>query len=107
MLDYSEKRDYIRMTMACDMQLRYPDKGATEQVHLEDLSATGMRFYIDHELEPNSVLEATVTPCNDITPPMQAQITVLRCSPVDADRFEIAASIDAFEPAQYAQAESA
>lgn len=105
MLEYSEKRDYIRMNMACEMQLSDPVSGSSEKVHLEDLSATGMRFFIERPLEEGQTFDASITPCNDITPPMQAQIRVLRCSPFEA-RFDIAASIVEVAPADYPEAQA-
>jgi len=98
-LEHTEKRDHFRMTMGCEIKLHHPDTGTCETVILKDLSATGMRLLIDHELHEGSALEVNLTPANEITPPMQAKITVLRCSPTDDQRFDVAAAIDAVEPA--------
>ena len=103
MLDYSEKRDYIRMTMACDMKIHVRDSGQTETVHLEDMSATGMRFITTAELAEGSTLDATITPCSDITPPMQAEINVLRCEPAE-EHFAVVATISLVQPAEYPEA---
>lgn len=107
MLDYTEKRDHFRMTMGCKIQLHQPDKGTSETAILEDLSATGMRFFIDKQLDEGSVHEVTVTPTNDITPPLQAQITVLRCAPTNDQRFDVAATIDTVETARLTESEPA
>ena len=106
MQDYSEKRDFIRMTVACDMQIRDRDSGHTETVRLEDLSATGMRFFTEHELAEGCALDATITPHSDITPPMQAEIRVLRCQESDS-RLDIAATIAQIKPANYPEAVTA
>ena len=107
MEDYTEKRDHFRMAMGCEIQLHHKGNKSSETVILEDLSAAGMRFFIDHQLDEGSKYEVTVTPTNDITPPMQAQITVLRCNLSDDQRYDVAATIDAIEPAAYPEAESA
>lgn len=105
MQDYSEKRDFIRMTMACEMQIRQPESGTTQTVHLEDLSATGMRFFTPDELIEGSLLEVSIIPQKDLTPPMQAEIEVIRCTRLD-DTFEVAASIRHIDPVQYPEAEA-
>ena len=104
MSEYTEKRDHFRMTMGCEIELRHGDKGTIETAMLVDLSATGMRFLIDSRLDEGTVLEVSLTPANDITPPMQARIEVLRCTPSDDQRFDVAAAIDAVEPAAYPEA---
>ncbi len=105
MLEYLDKRDFKRMTVACDMQIHHRDSGLTEIVHLEDLSASGMRFFAARELAEGSALDATITPRHDVTPPMQAEITVVRCQQTD-NRFDVAAAIRRIHPAEYPEAEA-
>ena len=100
MMDYSEKRDYIRMTMACEMQIRNTDSNDAHTVTLEDLSATGMRFFSDQELREGQALAVTIRPGSGITPPMEAEIAVLRCQPLE-DHFDVAATIHHIQPASY------
>lgn len=102
MLEYAEKRDFIRMTVACDMEIHHSDQRQSEMVKLEDLSATGMRFFADQALEAGQKLDVTIHPGSDITPPMQAQIAVIRCDAAD-NRFDIAASIENVAPAVYTE----
>ena len=104
MLEHTEKRDHFRMTMGCEIELHHPDTGTIETVILKDLSATGMRFLVDHQLHEGSAFDVHVTPANEITPPMQARITILRCTPTDDQRFDAAAAIDAVAPAAYPEA---
>jgi len=106
MIDYSEKRDFIRMTMACEMQIHDRATAHTELVHLEDLSASGMRFFSSRELAEGQTLDVTISPARDITPPMQAQITVIRCQAEADGRFDVAAAISDILPADYAEAEA-
>ena len=103
MLEYSEKRDFIRMNMACDMQLQH--QGQTETVRLLDLSASGMSFVCHSQLSAGERLQVTITPERDITPPMQAEIEILRCN-AEGDQFSVAATIQQILPAQYAEAEA-
>ena len=105
MIDYAEKRDFIRMTMTCDMLLHRPQNDLPETVQLQDLSATGMRFRSKQPLTDGDACGVTITPQCDITPPMQATISVLRCKPEDdGESYAIAAAIQHILPAEYPEA---
>lgn len=107
MIDYTEKRDFIRMTMTCEMLLHHPQNGQPVTVQLQDLSATGMRFSTSRPLTSGETLNVTITPLRDITPPMQASISVLRCEPEDdGDGYTVAATIDHILPAVYPEAQA-
>ena len=91
--DFSEKRDFIRMAMACDMQIRHRDSGQVETAHLDDLSATGVRFHASSALQEGSLMDISICPEKGLTRSMEAEIKVLRCTPM-GDQFEIAATIE-------------
>lgn len=108
MIDYAEKRSFIRMTMDCDMQLHGTSQYNTETVRLEDLSACGMRFNTSRALNEGEALAVTIQPLSDITPPMEAMISVVRCEQTAEDGpFDVRAVIDHILPAEYAEAEPA
>lgn len=100
MMDFSEKRDFIRMPMQCPIWIRDMDGDRPETAEMRDLSATGIRFVSARALDTGARLQLTVQPTNPITPPLAAEISVLRCQEIDSG-FDIAASIDVVEPVEY------
>ena len=76
MIDYSEKRDFIRMSMQCPIAIRNAAGGADEMAELLDLSASGVRFKSARELYTGDHLQMTVQPPSPITPPLQAAVSV-------------------------------
>lgn len=100
MIDYSEKRDFIRMPVQCPVFVRDPASDIEETAELLDLSATGVRFVSRRALDTGARLELMVKPDHPITPPLEATISVIRCEEVD-NGFDIAASIELVAPALY------
>ena len=100
MIDYSEKRGFIRMPLNCPVSIR-TRRGAREEIgELIDLSATGVRFRSQHAHEAGAYLHLQLTPEYPVTPPLEAELSVVRCHEVD-NGFDIAASIDLIAPAVY------
>ena len=104
MIDYSEKRDFIRMPVQCPVSYRETADGTEETAELLDLSASGVRFVSQRAFDAGTRLHLRVRPERTITPPLEAEIAVLRC---DADErgFDVAASIIAIAPPVVDQAD--
>ena len=70
--------------------------GSTEQGtgHSINLSAAGILFNTQNWVEENTALDITVSPVNDITPPLYALIQVVRVVEIDNNTFEVAATIE-------------
>ncbi|MCB1800689.1 MAG: PilZ domain-containing protein [Gammaproteobacteria bacterium] len=100
MIDYSEKRDYIRMPMQCPVSIRDLSAQDSDTAQLLDISASGVRFVSRRALDEGTRLQLMVQPECTITPPLEAEISVIRCREVD-DGFDIAASIDLVAPAEF------
>ena len=85
MSEYTEKRDFHRMSL--DSALDYQREGDSErkQGRVRNLSARGMLFVAPEELQPEQRLTLVLTPVNAITPPMSARARVLRCDAVEED----------------------
>jgi hypothetical protein len=82
-LDYSEKRDFIRMPAHCPARLRsVPDNATDEMAELLDLSASGV-FSVSTARNAGQRLLVTVTPHNPITRPLQAAVSVVRCEAIN------------------------
>jgi len=98
MIEYSEKRDFIRMPVHCPIAVREPDSQSEEIAELLDLSASGVRFVSRQSHDAGARLEMRVTPDHPITPPLEATISVIRCEEI-SNGFDIAASIEQVAPA--------
>ncbi len=92
-LDYSEKRDFIRMTTNSEMS--YQEIGATQsyQGHCINLSAAGILFETDHHVEPGTLVQINITPQLAVVKPLDATIKVVRASKNSDGKFAIAGEI--------------
>jgi hypothetical protein len=82
MQDYDEKRSYPRMNIECPASFEIVGE-TTGGAVVKNLSGGGVLLWIERAVEPDSVLLIEITPINDITPPMRAEVRVLRCSAVE------------------------
>ena len=80
MQDYNEKRNYPRMTIECPANFKIVGGGGGGAI-VKNLSGGGLLMSIDHGIAEDSVMQIEIKPVNDITPPMVAEVRVLRCSP--------------------------
>jgi hypothetical protein len=91
--DYSEKRNFFRMHLDCDME--YSLNGSDEKRCgiMKNLSGDGVLFLAEQEIEPGSEIYIAITPENTVTPPLSVTVEVLRCSPAEGEGYEIAGNI--------------
>lgn len=93
MLEYDEKRDYIRMDVDCDVTYRLADSDIVKKGRCTSLSGSGVSFVADSSFDIGLALEINVLPMNAVTPSMIAFIEVVRSIPQENGSFEIAATI--------------
>ena len=95
MQDYQEKRNYPRMQIECPASFHVIG-GEGGGAIVRNLSGGGLLMWIDHQIEPDSKLMLEVKPVSDITPPMKAEVRVLRCTPVEGGEgsFAVACQIN-------------
>lgn len=93
MLEYDEKRDYIRMDVDCDITYKLADSNETKTGHCTSLSGAGVSFIADSSYDIGLAMEVNIIPKNSLTPSMTAFIEIVRSIPQDNGNFEIAASI--------------
>lgn len=97
-IDYSEKRDFIRMT--ADHEMSFKEIG-TQQVNrgtCVNLSATGVLFKAPEPIPAGAQLEISIAPGYAVVDPFNAIIEVIRAAPTEAnDSFEIAGKITAIK----------
>jgi len=93
MLEYDEKRDYIRMDVDCDISYKLADSNETKTGHCISLSGAGISFIAESSYATGLAMEINIIPKNASTPPMTAFIEIVRSTSQDDGSFEIAASI--------------
>lgn len=79
MTEYAEKRDFQRMTLDSTLEYQIHNEEKFFQGRIKNLSANGVLFVTNHSIPLGIKIQIKVTPDNDITPPMVADIKVLRC----------------------------
>ena len=93
MLDYDEKRDYIRMEVDCEITYKLADSDTFKTGRCISLSGAGVSFIADTAYDVGLAMEVNIIPKSAVTPSMTAFIEVVRSIPKDDGTFEVAASI--------------
>ncbi len=93
MVDYSEKRNFQRMTLDCSLEYQHADDDQFRCGTVKNLSATGVMFVAAESISVGSQLKIKLTPENTITPPMNADVVVSRCDPYDDSQYLLAGEI--------------
>ena len=96
--DYSEKRDFIRMTINTPAQVHVEQEGIAAQGVCNDLSGSGMLLTVNRVLPVNSELLVTLLPEDKSEPMFQARCAIARSLKATEDKcllgLEILAVID-------------
>lgn len=82
MLDYNEKRRFMRMDAECEVTFTVGD-GKTYTGITHNLSGSGIQFETEYPPTDDTEIEISVKPGTGITPPLRAIAKVIRSSPSD------------------------
>ena len=93
MLEYDEKRNYIRMEIDCDVTYRLAGSDELHYGRCSSISGAGVSFIADQFFDPGKAMEINVIPKNTVTPSMTAFIEVIRSTELDDGHYEVAATI--------------
>lgn len=93
MPDFDEKRDYIRMDSNCQMSFKFVDSDQQYNATCINISGAGILFKVDQEIEVGRALEIVINPKNNVTPPLDAFVEIIRVSAEGSGSYEIAATI--------------
>ena len=93
MLEYDEKRDYVRTNVNCDITYKLADSTTEKTGNCTSLCGAGVSFIADSAYGIGLAMEIKVLPKNSDSASMTAYIEVLRSVHLDDDSFEIAGSI--------------
>lgn len=78
MRNYNEKRDFIRMKVDTQVELRVCDSERVLQGICRDLSGTGMAVEINEDVAVGTNLLACLASSNSKFPPFEANVQVVR-----------------------------
>ena len=92
MIDYAEKRDFLRMPIDCELSFTETGSSKQYQGNVINLSSKGILFTSNEGFDEGTVLKITLTPSNSDTPPMEATAVVTRVTDNEV-LFEIACEI--------------
>lgn len=85
MKDYSEKRDFHRMTVNSEIEIT-DNNGNTIPGICRDLSAAGMQLYAEKPFAEGDELHTLLSSTSEQFPPFEAICRVIRCEP-DGDGY--------------------
>jgi len=91
--DYSEKRNFFRMNLECDAEYTINGSGNQKSGKVSDLSGDGISIIADQSVKPGTEVRVSIRPENDVTPPLEVIMEVLRCEEQDAESYLLAGNI--------------
>lgn len=91
MRNYSEKRDFHRMTMNLEIELT-DSNGVTFPGICKDLSGTGMQLFVERAFSEGDEINTLLPTTSEQFPPFETVCRVLRCEP-DGDGFLLGVEI--------------
>lgn len=91
--DYSEKRNYFRMNLECKAEYTINGSGKYKSGLISNLSGDGISIIADQSVEPGTEVHISIKPENDVTPPLDVVMEVVRCEQQDQEHYLIAGNI--------------
>jgi hypothetical protein len=92
MIDYAEKRDFLRMPIDCELSFTVAGSSKRYQGNVINLSSKGILFTSSEDFAAGTSLDIVLTPSNSSTQPMHATVVVARVVSNEV-LFEIACEI--------------
>ncbi len=93
MVDYTEKRDFQRMDVDGALEYQKYDDKNVYKGKVKNLSAKGILFIAEGSMPLGITLQIKLTPVNDITPPMSAEVRITRCDKHSDGDYHVAGEI--------------
>ena len=91
--DYSEKRNFFRMNLDCIAEYTINGSGNLKSGTVTDLSGDGISIIADQSVDPGTEIKVSIKPENDVTPPLDIVMEVLRCEQQDTQSYLVAGNI--------------
>ena len=83
---YEEKRDFVRVTVDCEVGLQPASGGQRFRANGKNLSAGGVLFHTDEQLQPGDRLEMHIEAHQALFSVLDATIEVVRVQAVEDGR---------------------
>jgi hypothetical protein len=101
MVEFVEKREYIRLTVDCEIDYRFMDSEEYKKARCSSLSGGGITFITGHELQPDEEVEVLIQSQLPGAPPMRAHAKVINVQALENDSFAIGASMTVIHDDDY------
>ena len=92
-MDYSEKRNFIRIRTNSKIEYREVGSNATHLGQCINLSAGGVLFSCPHHVTPGTLMEISIKPEQKMVTPLDATIKVVRTQSNDKGSYFVAGQI--------------
>ncbi len=93
MRNWAEKRDFIRMSMDAPIRITTADSTRTIQGVCKDLSGTGLSIEVAEPVPTGETLQVYLASPNANLPSFEAQVQVVRCTPLADQQFLLGVEI--------------
>lgn len=94
MFEYSEKRDFMRMSMDCPARYRIEGTQELGSAVVKDLSGGGVSLVTEQPLAADDRIALEVMPGKSITPPLSAWVRVIRCEQNGDGNYSVACKLE-------------
>ena len=102
MVEFTERREYFRINVDCEINYRRLDGGGEfQQARCTTLSGAGLSFVTREILQPNDELEIAIESQLPETPPLRAHIRVINVRDLSDQTFVISASMTVLHDDNY------
>ena len=91
--EYSEKRNFFRMNVECNAEYTINGSGNKKLGFVNDLCGDGISIIADESVEPGTEVRISIQPENEVTPPLEVVMEVLRCEQKDPQNYLLAGNI--------------
>ena len=92
-----DQREFLRMNVQSKMTFKIQGSEELYEGTTADLSATGVRFISRQKVNIGDVLNISLKPGVDVTPSLEAALTVIRVAATDDCSYDIAGSMQRAE----------
>ncbi len=91
--EHSEKRNFFRMNLDCSAEYVINGSAASKMGTVTNLSGDGISLIADESVDPGTEVRVQIKPENEVTPPLDIVMEVLRCEQQDIQSFLLAGNI--------------
>lgn len=96
--EYTEKRNFFRMNLDCNAEYIINGSGNSKPGNsklgtVTDLSGDGISILADQSVNPGTEVRVCIKPDNEVTPPLDVVMEVVRCEDQGSENYLLAGNI--------------